>query len=746
MKKIINLSKIVFSILLISQFFVGCLDLKEDIKNAEDQDFSAPLEDLNNIVRPAYASLRDRNLYNVSGFRISWEEVGVDAWSIPTRRINPVHNNTFTSQNADVNNVWVSLYSAIRICNDVINNIDELGENSVTNEQRRDLYAQARFVRAILYFNLVKIYENPVISDPRVVDDASVITSVIPNSTPGEVYQLIQNDLIYAINSLDPNNTGSVIATVDAAKAMLGKVYVQIAGMMINDVNIEPISFALIGNNEESIDSVTGEPEEVAPGVASSTPLQIYGQAVSLLGQVINSGKFRLLESYRDIFDPNSDADNNEVIFKVDFVPDGADNGSGYGDFAVGLGGGLPFGVTGSSRTNGREGIFSYYDTRLTDDRIFRKVFANGVEFPLPISDGRFLVNHFTYGIGQYNKTRDPNTVQKNRGVVDVWSPAKWIKGPDATMADVGNRDFDYPIIRYADVLLLRAEALIYSGKQQAEAISLINQVRRRAYGIDEGATTTNENSVDKLYFTREFHNKGAEVFTNSGNETIEEKVKEALIDLKAAYPDELGSIDVLALFDYYVDNFRTLIANKKGGAQRKGVDALPTIRPINGELHEEFRPTAILILEVVQREIDAGLPTSIPMVDLNNVIDGFSFFSTKFTPLVEDSVDFEELKFILSQERRKEFENEGHRKDDLIRFGAIDDVVSRVAEPDLMPSRYSSDYIPQIPNGAATYPNKSGQNSDRKPNEGWQPFRYRWPIPSNELDLNPLLRQNTGY
>ncbi len=744
MKKIINLTKIALSSLLISTFFVGCLDLKEDIKNAEDQDFSAVLDNLNSLVRPAYSSLRDQALYDSNGLRSSWGEVGIDSWSIPRFQASPFQNNTISSQEGVVENVWIALYGGVRICNDIINNIDELGENTANDEQRKDLFAQVRFVRSILYFNLVKIFENPVISSTEVVEDASEITSVIPNSSPGDVYQLIQNDLVYAINNLNPENAGAAIATVEAAKAMLGKVYMQIAGMMINNVSIEPISFALIDN--ENVDITTGEPEEVPVGATSSDPIAIYESAVVLFDDVIDSGKFELMQSYRDIFDPTKDGENTEVVFKVNFIPDGANNGSGFGDFGVGLQNGQPFGLQFRARTASREGMYSYYDTRLTDDQIFRKNFGT-LEYPLPISDGRFLVNHFSYRVGEYNNTRDPNDTDKNTGL-DVWEPAKWIKGNDATIADIGNRDFDFPLIRYSDVLLLKAEALIYSGTDATGAISLINDVRRRAYGIDEGATTTNAGSVDKLYFTNDFHNKGKpfEPVLTTIQATLEEKIEAALTTLKGVDAD-LADLEIEPLMNYYKDNFRALRVNQSVGADELSVEVLPTIKPVNGEVHDEFLPIALKVVTAAQKEIDGGLVAGILLEDLNSIIDAFKFASTPFKPLVEEGTSFDELKFILSRERRKEFAHEGHRKDDLIRFGAIDEVIARVAEGFLAPSLFSNDYVEQAELGfGVPYTDRTGQNSDRKPNEGWQSFKYRWPIPADELDLNPLLKQNSGY
>ena len=66
-----------------------------------------------------------------------------------------------------------------------------------------------------------------------------------------------------------------------------------------------------------------------------------------------------------------------------------------------------------------------------------------------------------------------------------------WKKGIDATWRDNGLKvEQDYVIMRYADLLLIYAEALIEQNKDLDVAADCINQVRARAYGVNKSETT----------------------------------------------------------------------------------------------------------------------------------------------------------------------------------------------------------------------------------------------------------------
>lgn len=85
----------------------------------------------------------------------------------------------------------------------------------------------------------------------------------------------------------------------------------------------------------------------------------------------------------------------------------------------------------------------------------------------------------------------------------------KWpLNSPSLTDA-MGN---DFYIFRYADVLLMKAEALLRSGGSAAEATSLVNQVRERAYGDashNKASVTLNDVLLERRFeLAWEMHNR----------------------------------------------------------------------------------------------------------------------------------------------------------------------------------------------------------------------------------------------
>ncbi|GAB3573481.1 RagB/SusD family nutrient uptake outer membrane protein [Spirosoma luteolum] len=153
-----------------------------------------------------------------------------------------------------------------------------------------------------------------------------------------------------------------------------------------------------------------------------------FAQAVPVLREVIAAGTYRLLPNVADVF-LVTNKNNAEILFAV--------------KFRKGVGGALP------------EGHGLFYGTNIGDN------IEPSLRAAYPAGD-----------------KRQPLTVQipvpSNVNVV----PRKWYDEVSATN-DVGN---DVPVLRYADVLLLYAEALNEVGYQATgDALTSLNAVRNRA-------------------------------------------------------------------------------------------------------------------------------------------------------------------------------------------------------------------------------------------------------------------------
>jgi starch-binding outer membrane protein, SusD/RagB family len=142
---------------------------------------------------------------------------------------------TFTSANSVIGGIWSRSYTVINRANNVIKFAVDSSKSSP--KTIRLAHAQARFFRAFYHFRLVQIFGNiPLMLQPADV----TLGNVNPNQVAARVvYESVINDLEYAKANLDSSyvytgsNGGRV--TVAAAKALLGKVYLTMAGYPLND-------------------------------------------------------------------------------------------------------------------------------------------------------------------------------------------------------------------------------------------------------------------------------------------------------------------------------------------------------------------------------------------------------------------------------------------------------------------------------------------------------------------------------
>jgi hypothetical protein len=130
-------------------------------------------------------------------------------------------NFTFAPTNFFFNDFWNGQYLGISKANEVIERVPAI---QMTDSLKNRYIAEAKFLRAYFYFNLVRTFGGvPKITAVPTEENASVAT---PRSTPAEIYQLIEQDLREAIPVLparyDVANIGR--ATSGAAKGLLAKV------------------------------------------------------------------------------------------------------------------------------------------------------------------------------------------------------------------------------------------------------------------------------------------------------------------------------------------------------------------------------------------------------------------------------------------------------------------------------------------------------------------------------------------
>lgn len=118
-------------------------------------------------------------------------------------------------------NIWAHHYRGIFRANQVLANVPGIQMNE--NLKGR-LLAEAKFLRALYYFNLVNLWGNvPLVVTP------SAYTDLPPQASQAQTWAQIERDLSEAVPVLPTTYTGNDVGRVTrgAAYAMLGKAYLQ---------------------------------------------------------------------------------------------------------------------------------------------------------------------------------------------------------------------------------------------------------------------------------------------------------------------------------------------------------------------------------------------------------------------------------------------------------------------------------------------------------------------------------------
>ncbi|WP_159799363.1 RagB/SusD family nutrient uptake outer membrane protein [Flavobacterium sp. MK4S-17] len=153
---------------------------------------------------------------------------------------------THTPVNEEIRKIWNWMFAGVNRASYILEFKDK-----TDFEGKAQIIAEARFLRAYYHFELVKWFGGiPLKGDARFQLGDEL---VIPRSTPEEVYESIENDLLLAIEDLSPSAPQTGRATKGAAQALLGKVYLyqekfNLAGPMLENVINSPL-YALTKNS-----------------------------------------------------------------------------------------------------------------------------------------------------------------------------------------------------------------------------------------------------------------------------------------------------------------------------------------------------------------------------------------------------------------------------------------------------------------------------------------------------------------
>lgn len=355
----------------------------------------------------------------------------------------PVNNFAKTlASNPMIAALWNGDFNGILRANTVLDKLDPaLVPDNVTRER---MEGEAKFFRAFYYFDLVRFVGKVPLFD-HVATPTEALT--IPRSPVPEVYNLIISDLQYAVSKLPATYPAAMKGKVtsDAAKGILALVYLTRSGPTY---------------------SIEG------PGLGTND----YAAAVTLLNEIIASNRYSLQASYANVFSYTNE-NNSEILFDIQSINTGTTANTGLGTE-------LPTAMYEGAYANAVNMGFAG-----GVDNDAQKVVANSLRSTFEAADVR---DDFSI-LPSYV---DQNGNLQNRG--------QFVKFLDLTKKPLIRFNFpiNFPILRYADILLMKAEAILRGGPgTQAEVDLLVKRVRDRA-GLS-GTVLTNV-TLDQLLAERQ--------------------------------------------------------------------------------------------------------------------------------------------------------------------------------------------------------------------------------------------------
>ena len=440
-----------------SFLFAGCSDFLDMNPNGIlDEESVSGVEQLDKLVISAYSMLGNDH-YDIPFNLWPYGNVRSDDAYKGGRDESDIQDFHFyeTSSNITANfgepdGLWYNCYIAISRANNALRSLNNVSEQDFPNKKIR--IGECRFIRGHFYFLLKVLFKSiPYIDETVAIEDYGTISNIALSND--ELWQKIADDFKAAYDNL-PESQGTDVgrankysAAAYLAKTYLYKAYRQDEKHNVTEINAEDLKQVLTFSNE------------------------------------VMSSDYGLEDDFAYNFLPGSYENGKESLFAIQHS---TDDGTLYGrlNFSDALN--VPMKFSGScdfqkpsqNLVNAYKTVnglpeFSDYNkadynayTDKVDPRLYHTVALPGVPYKYDkknIFDESWTRNKAVYGL--YSSLKE-NVALNDPSSVLI----------DPFRANTKNKI----VIRYADVVLMRAEALIELDREK-EALPLINEIRERA-------------------------------------------------------------------------------------------------------------------------------------------------------------------------------------------------------------------------------------------------------------------------
>lgn len=364
----------------------------------------------------------------VEAYREDVISLGGDAFNYPNWV--ELADFTYTNGNSQFSMYWSNNYRGINFANQVIEKVPTIPEDKINPKISEQIINEAYFLRAYYHLKLLLNWEKIIVRDKYITEQSQVN---VPLSSREDAWTLIINDLKMATGLPQSYNTNDVgRATSGAANAYLGFAYLTCA--------------------YEN----------------SGKKIEYLGEAVKAFDKVEG---YELEKDFSSMFD-GTNKNSTESIFELQFTMS-TDNGANYRTQLhrwIGV-----WELGGWDEIVPSDFLFDEFTkegeiatTGLFDSRLYHTIFYECPYFNDP-DEGRVYGYRYDQWFGYEDD--DENWITYNRPAFRKLMPATY-----SALTEDYNAN-NVPLMRYANVLLMKAEALNELDRT-SEAIPLINEVR----------------------------------------------------------------------------------------------------------------------------------------------------------------------------------------------------------------------------------------------------------------------------
>lgn len=455
----------------------SCSLEEESSTEVEKNKYMNDAKEAQDVLLGVYRSTVEDGMY---GYALSiYFSMGTDISQVEgstTENFRILPTNAYPASQAEVQTAWSALYAGIYNANDFLERVSTKMESYTEADKRlATIYiAEARALRALYYFELVRRWGNIPLMTTTAMSNQHPSTFV--QADPVDVYKFIEEDLLYACDILpyatepDYRSSNDYRFSKGAALGLLAKVYATWAGYPIQDASkweaaaktarilVESGKHDLLDDYAQLWKNTCNgiwDPKESLIEVSFYSPT--YSGGSDPVGRI---GKWNGVKTTTQAGKSGSCAANVQVVhsFVLDWRAEAAPDPT--------------TGISPDRRLNLSIANYKHGHNDNNTNTIYTGDFYLAASIPTD-DEATALA-----------KDLNPEKSQKAK---QTYTPAKWDIDSYVESIPFINNDkstVNWYVLRYADVLLLYAEALNeWKGGPTTDAYAAINKVRKRGYG-----------------------------------------------------------------------------------------------------------------------------------------------------------------------------------------------------------------------------------------------------------------------